>query len=508
MTRRADVVVVGGGTAGCVVAARASEDPSRRVLLVEAGPDPRPVPEIVADPARQQELILESPYVRMYEVRRPLDGTSFPLLSGRILGGGSSVNNMSVIRPLRRDCETWARYGGEAWSYDALLPIMRDIETDPDFGPSDLHGDRGPLQLHRGFRLDRTPDDPRLSALLAASADFGLPPCDDLNVPEPLGVAASPYNIKNKRRQSTAVAWLEPARGRANLEILPDTLATRIVLDGDRAVGVELRTPHGPEVVEADEIVVSGGVFHSPQLLMLSGIGRPEHLERVGLPVLHPLEGVGENYQDHAVVYMTFESPVEEREDYVIPKVRLIARSDRSLGHGDLHVFMRPTIRMPGMPGLLPWSIHLLEHRSRGRVRLASTDPDDLPNVEPNLLEHPDDLRAMTNAMRFVTDLTSHAALQPYFGSLLQPEPAEDWAHYARATFTTYYHGVGTCRLGRKDDPLAVVDPRLRVRGLANVRIADASVLPAVPHANTNVSAIIAGEFAARELRATVAGPP
>lgn len=502
MTRRADLVVVGGGTAGCVVAARATEDPGRRVLLVEAGPDPRPVPDVVADPARQQELVLESPYVRMYEVTRPEDGSTFPLLSGRIMGGGSAVNNMSVIRPIRRDCEAWARHGGEAWSYDALLPLMRAIETDPDFGPSELHGDRGPLWLHRAFRLEGTPDDPRLAALLDAAADLGLPACDDLNAPEPLGVAASPYNIRDGRRQSTAEAWLEPARDRPNLEILADTLATRVVLDGDRAVGVELRTPDGTETVEAGEVVVAAGVYHSPQLLMLSGIGPPAHLEEVGVTVRHPLEGVGQNYRDHAVVYMTFESPADAREDYVIPKVRLIARSDPSYRHGDLHIFMRPTIRMAGLPGLLPWSIHLLEHRSPGRVRLASLDPAELPRVEPNLLEHPDDLRAMTNAMGFVEDLASHRALRPYFGRLLQPEPGEDRVAYARRTFTTYHHGVGTCRLGPAGDSLAVVDPQLRVHGLANLRVADASVLPALPHANTNVSAILAAEIAARELRA------
>jgi choline dehydrogenase len=501
--RPVDLVVVGGGTAGCVIAARASEDPGRRVLLVEAGPDPRPLPDVVSDPARQQELVLESPYIRMYDVQRPSDGSRFPLLSGRILGGGSSVNNMSVIRPTRRDCDGWARFGGEAWSYEALLPLMRAIESDPDFGPSDLHGDRGPLHLHRSFRLEATPDDPRLAALVDASADFGLPRCDDLNVPDPIGVAASPYNIRDGRRQSTAVAWLEPARERENLQILADTLATRILLDGDRAVGVEVETPSGRVTIEAGEVVIAAGVYHSPQLLLLSGIGPPGHLEDVGVTVRHPLEGVGRNYQDHAVVYMTFQSPVDGREDYAIPKVRLIARSDARLDHADLHVFMRPTIRMPGMPGLLPWSIHLLEHRSPGRVRLVSADPAALPLVEPQLLEHPEDVAAMIGGMRFVADLAGHPRLQPYFGDLIQPERDEDAAAYARRTFTTYHHGVGTCRLGDETDELAVVDPELRVRGIGNLRVADASVLPVVPHANTNVSAILAAEVAARALRAT-----
>jgi choline dehydrogenase len=504
MTEHFDLIVVGAGSAGCVVAARASEDPSLRVLLIEDGPDPRPIPDIVSNPKRQPELVLESPFVRMYEVHRPIDGSTFPLLSGRLVGGGSSVNNMSVIRPMRIDCEAWSRFGGPAWSYEALLPLMRGIEEDPDFGGSELHGDSGPLHLDRAFRLDSEspPADPRLAALVEASAAMGLPICDDLNVPEPLGVCASPYNIKDGRRQSTAVAFLEPARARPNLTLRADTLATRLVLDGSRVTGVEVRGPNGPDVVEADRVVVSSGVFHSPQLLMQSGIGRPDVIEGAGLTVVHPLAGVGENYQDHTVVYLTFKGSEGTREDDVVPKVRLIARSVPSLDHPDLHVFMRPAIRMPGLAPMYPWSVHLLENRARGRVTLATASPDDLPLVEPALLEHPDDIAAMTNAMRFVRDLVAQPALQAFYGDLLQPAPSDDWTDYARRTFTAYYHGVGTCRMGPADDPASVVDERLRVHGLDNLWVADASVVPVLPHANTNVSAILMGEIAAQSLRA------
>lgn len=501
MTGRFDVIVVGGGSAGCVAAARLSEDRARRVLLVEDGPDPQPVPDIVADPKRQPELALASPYVRMYDVRRPIDGSTFPLLSGRILGGGSSVNNMSVVRPIRRDFEAWERFGGDGWSYEAMLPLMRAIETDPDFGDRPIHGSSGPLWLDRALTLDGALDPP-VRALVAASAAMGLPVCEDLNVPEPLGICASPYNIRDGRRQSTATAFLGPARERPNLEIRADTPALRLVLDATRVVGVELRTPGGTETAGADTVVVSAGVFHSPQLLMLSGIGAPWALEAVGIPVRHRLDGVGENYQDHAVVYLTFEGSGDQREEWVMPKVRLVARSDPSLPYGDLHVFTRPAIRLPGLPPMLPVSIHLLDHRSRGRVGLASPDPTDLPVIEPNLLEHPDDLGAMTNAMRFVTELVAQPALAPLYGPLIQPESGADWARFARSTFTSYFHGVGTCRLGPASDPLSVVDDRLRVHGLDNLWVADASVLPVLPHANTNVSAILVGEVLARNFGA------
>jgi choline dehydrogenase len=500
VSERYDVVVIGGGTAGCVVAARLSEDPSLRVLLVEEGPDPQPVPDIVTDPKRQPELILESPYVRMYDVERA-DGSSFPLLSGRIMGGGSSVNNLAAVRPMRRDFDAWQRFGGEPWSYEAMLPIMRDLETDPDFAGDPLHGASGPLLLHRNYRLD-DPADPPVRALMEAAEAFGLPRCDDLNVPEPFGICASPYNLRDGRRLSTAVAWLDPARGRENLTIRAEAAARRLLLAGPRVVGVELEAPDGAgtEVVEAGRVVLAAGVYHSPQLLMLSGIGPPDELRRHGIDVHLALDGVGANLQDHAVVYVTFQGTSDMQEDYVIPKVRLIARSSPDQVAPDLHVFMRPSIRMPGLPPMLPVSLHLLEHRSAGRVTLASPAPDELPVIDPALLQHPDDVRALVDGIRFVRDLTRHPSLAAFYGDLLTPASEDEWEEHVRTSYITYYHGVGTCRIGPEGDAGAVVDPRLRIHGLDNLYVADASVLPTVPHANTNLAAILVGEVAAREL--------
>ena len=496
-----DVVVVGGGTAGCVVAARLSEDPSRRVLLLEEGPDPQPIPPIVSDPKRQSELILESPYVRMYDVERS-DGSSFPLLSGRIMGGGSSVNNLAVVRPMRVDFDAWATYGGDAWSYDALLPLLRAIEDDPDFGDDPIHGSGGPLHLERSYRLDETVDPP-VRALIAAAGDAGLPPCHDLNVPDPIGVCASPYNIVDGRRQSTAVAYLEPARGRPNLRIRADTTVVRVLLEDGRACGVEVRDPDGrTATIGARQVVVAGGVFHSPQLLIRSGIGPSDELTAHGIAPRVVREGVGRGYQDHAVVYVTFEGTTELREDYVIPKVRLIAKSDPGRATPDLHVFMQPSIRMEGLPPLLPVSVRLLEHRATGRVRLASADPDELPIVEPALLQHPGDVEAMARGIAFVQELAGHPALAEFYGDLVNPEPDADMLEHIQSSYISYYHGVGTCRIGAADDPLAVVDAGLRVHGVDGLWVADASVLPTVPHANTNLAAIMVGELGARAVAA------
>lgn len=498
---RYDLVVVGGGTAGCVIAARASENPACRVLLVEEGPDPRPIPAVVADPKRQSELLLESPYVRMYDVERP-DGSTFPLLSGRIMGGGSSVNNLAVVRPMARDFAAWARFGGAAWSYETLLPLMRAIEADPDFGDSPLHGADGPLHLHRGYRLE-DPADPPVEALIRAAGDLGLPLCPDLNVAEPVGVSASPYGIRDGVRQSTTVAYLDPARRRPNLTVLADTGATRIVLDGRQASGVEIADASGARrVVTAPRIVLSAGVYHSPQLLMLSGIGPVDELAAHGIDAVVDLPGVGHGYQDHAVVYVTYEGTSDLREDYVIPKVRLIARSDPAREAPDLHIFMRPSIRLDGMPPLLPVSIHLLEHRSTGRVRLASSDPADLPVVEPALLEHHGDIDAMLGGVNLVTQLTEHPDLAAFYGSRVVPDQGTDPLEHIRSSFITYNHGVGTCRIGPAGDPGAVVDPALRVHGVDGLWVADASVLPTVPHANTALAAILVGEMAARTVLA------
>ena len=501
MQERYDVIIIGGGSAGCAAAMRLSADPRRRVLLLEAGPDPQPLPELVADASLQTRLLLESPYVEMYPTQRQIDGSVFYSLAGRIMGGGSSVNVMSVLRPMKHDLDTWVAHGNPDWSYDKLLPVMKRIESDQDYPDSPLHGSEGPLYVKRPFTLDM-PTSELGRAFIDRAVSMGLPLCPDLNVPEPLGVCASPYNIKNGRRQSTTVAFLDRARGRPNLQVIAEAPVLSLDVTGHRVERVRYEHDGQAHTVAGDKVLLSAGVYHTPQILMLSGIGPARELERLGIKVVQALEGVGQNYQDHAVVYMTFEGPTHFQEDWVVPRFRLIVKSDPSRPCGNFHIIPRPATEVQGLTRMMPISLHLLEQTNRGCVYLESADPRALPAVEANMLEHPADVEAMTAAMRFVCDLVQHESMQRYYGPLLQPGPKDDWGRFARATHDSYHHGVGTCMMGPADNPLAVVDQRLRVHGMDNLWVADASIMPTVTHANTNLTCIMIGEVASDLLEA------
>ena len=489
-----DAIIIGGGSAGCAAAARLSEDPDRQVLLLDAGPDPQPIPPMIADGSQIARVVLESPYVLLYPTPRAGDGSTFYKVSGRVMGGGSSVNAMAVVRPTRHDLDTWAGLGNPGWSFDECLPILQRIETDSDYGGNDIHGEDGPLYVQRLFRVDDKDASAPVRAFIDRALSMGLPLCPDLNVPDPYGVCSSAYNVKDGVRQNTTVAYLDPARGRANLDIIADAQVQSLSIANGRVSGVVYKREGEVSSVSAQVVVLCAGVYHSPQILMLSGIGPSDDLERLGIPVVNALKGVGENYQDHATMEMTFEGRTDFSPDWVVPRFRLMYKSDPSLPHGNFHIFQRPPTDVPGLKRMMPISANLLEQRDLGRIRLVSADPDDLPEIEDAMLRHPDDLKAMLNAMEFIYELVQHESMQEFYGPLISPTRDEDWAEFARSAHGSYHHGIGTCKMGPASDPMAVVDSNLKVHGIDNLYVADASIMPTIPHANTNVTSIMIGE--------------
>ncbi|MFJ9916983.1 GMC family oxidoreductase [Actinacidiphila glaucinigra] len=501
-----DYVVVGGGTAGSVIAARLSESGGPRVLLLEAG-TAQTSTDMSAPPA-WPALLRTSADWGDTTVPQRAGGAGVLLARGRTLGGGSAINAMNFVRGHRSSYDVWAGSGLTGWGFDGLLPYFKRSENTSGRDPA-LRGVGGPLTVG-----PPEPANPVVAAMLEAAAETGHPRAADISGGAEEGFGWSDLNIVDGRRQSAADAYLAPALHRPNLTVVTGTQVHRLRIGGGRCTAVEYVTTRGTVSVVgcSGEVVLTAGAIGSPQLLMLSGVGPAEHLRGRGIDVVADHPGVGANLQDHPIANLVYRSarPVPAGVNNHGEALGLV-RSDSGLDGPDLQVLFVDAaghIPVPGAPGPgrgYTIAVSAILPHSRGSVRLASADPDVLPLVDPDYYSDDRDLSAMVEGLRLAREIGRANALREWHGHEVQPGPrARDDAAlrtYALRTLCSYMHPVGTCRMGL-DAADSVVDPALRVHGVDGLRVADASVIPSIPSANTNATVYAIAERAAELLRA------
>ncbi|MFJ4467059.1 GMC family oxidoreductase [Streptomyces sp. NPDC089424] len=507
-----DLVIVGGGAAGSVLAARLSADPDRQVLLLEAGPadtDPR-----IAPPHGVLNGLLRGELDWSYETvpQEQLGGRSIPLSAGRVLGGGGSINYQAWYRGHPLDYDGWAESGMKGWSWHEVLPSFRRSE-DHEFGASDLHGTGGPIPV-------TTPKDvsPLSLAFIAAGVEYGLPLNRDFNGERLDGVGLLYSNVRDGERHSAARGYLHPVMNRANLTVRTGALVHRVLFRGTRATGVEYTDAAGTVVtVRANAVVLSAGALRTPHLLMLSGIGPADHLAGLGIDVLQDLQGVGAGFQDHlsALIGWPVVRGVTWPEAYGSAADRtLYARERRGplASIGQAGAFLRcgegapaPDIELtPMLVDLLGNSapgfsclVTLLTPRSRGAVRLASSDPTAAPVIDARFFEAAADRELVVEGMRRALELCDSPVMRALLGPPSFPTASDEAAllDAARAAIISTNHPAGTCRAGA--DEGSVVDPLLRVHGVSGLHVVDASVMPALPRGNIHAPTVMIAERAA-----------
>ena len=524
-----DYVIVGAGSAGCVLANRLSEDPRCRVLVIEAGPKDTNL--MIHIPVGYAQT-LKDPRVNWLYSTEPDPGSNnrahvWP--RGKVLGGSSSINGLLYVRGQVADYDNWAQLGATGWGYADVLPYFRRSEGNERLRDG-LHSGDGPLNVS-----DASTRHPVSDAVVQAGIQAGLPFNDDVNGDIQDGVSYFQLTVKNGRRWSAAMAYLRPAMARPNLEVVTEAQAEAVLFEGRRAVGVRFRQGDAPREARARrEVILSGGAVNSPQLLELSGIGDPEVLKAAGIDVRHALPGVGTNLQDHYVVSVQFRLKpgtvsvnemsrgwrlVAEAARYLVSRTGLLTlsaahvqaywRSRPGLDGPDVQYHILPaTVDVPKFVSTQQWELEKtpgltiapcqLRPESRGTIHVKSPDPMAAPAIRPNYLSDPLDRQTIIAGVRFARTLAAQKALEPFVSHEIDPGPEavsdDELLAFVRERGSTIYHPVGTCRMGQASDRMAVTDPDGRVHGLQALRVVDASLMPRLVSGNTNAPTIMIAE--------------
>ncbi len=502
-----DVIVVGGGSAGCTIATRLSEDPNRSVLLLEAGPDYPDFEQLPEDLKMGNNVWLSAygPHNWGYTAQITPEQPELVIPRGKATGGSSAVNGQVLFRGIPEDYDRWAEWGNDEWSFVNVLPYFNKLETDLDFGGGDFHGSDGPVPVRR---MPRSEWLPHAQAFEQACVAEGYPIDEDQNHPESTGVSPRARNTIDGVRMSMAINYLDIARHRLNLTIRANVTARRILFDGKKAVGIEAESGGEVFTVEADEIVVSSGAVASPQLLMLSGVGPAEHLRSLGIEVVHDSPGVGKNLRDHPSAAVLFRS-TGEKPDVQAPVIQVglrytiegsDLRNDMQLSpmlmtseHRPAQVEIDDDLNYIGMSASLQLAL------GQGELTLQSTDPHVQPFLNYNYYQEEEDLRRMREAIRMCVRLADHPSFSSIVLERVMPTDEElasdeELNAWLRRNSGTSHHISGTCKMGPGSDPMAVVDQHLKVKGVEGLRVADASVMPDCIRANTNATTIMIGE--------------